>query len=54
MDVREKKLSDVTEEDYVGHEKFESQEEMLKTYKKYYGDKVTLDTVVKIIKFKLI
>ena len=52
--VKEKKLGDINEDDYVGHEKFESKEEMYETYKKYYGDKVNLDTIVKIIKFELI
>ena len=52
--VIEKTLEEVTENDYEGHEKYKSDEEMLKTYKKYYGDKVTLDTPLKIIKFKLI
>lgn len=50
----EKKLGKITEADYDGHEKFKNQKEMLKTYKSYYGDKVTLDTPVKIIKFKLL
>jgi uncharacterized LabA/DUF88 family protein/uncharacterized protein YqfB (UPF0267 family) len=53
VDVREKKLGEVDAEDYVGHEGFSSQDEMLKTYKGYYGDKVNLDTQVKIIKFSL-
>jgi arginine repressor len=39
--------------DYDGHEKFESQKEMLEKYKEYYSDKVTLDTVAKMIKFEL-
>lgn len=52
--VYEKKLSKIEEKDMEGHEKFESREEMLTVYKKYYGDKVDWDTVVKIIKFRLI
>ncbi len=54
LSVREKKLGDITEDDQTGHEPFISQEEMLNTYKKYYGDKVTLDTIVKIIDFKVV
>jgi len=53
-DLKEKKLGEVIKEDYIGHESYENQEEMLNTYKKYYGDKVTLDTIVKIIHFKLL
>jgi len=53
LDIKEKKLVDITEEDSVGHEPFRSKEEMLETYKKYYGDEVTLDTIVKMISFNL-
>jgi hypothetical protein len=53
-DARSKKLGEITEEDFAGHEKFENNEEMIKTYKKYYGDRVSSDTIVKIIEFKLI
>ena len=52
--IKEKKLGEITEEDQVGHEPFRNKDEMIKTYKKYYSDKVESDTVVKIIKFKLI
>ena len=52
-EVKEKKLGDIKEEDYNGHEKFESQKGMLNHYKEYYGDKVTLETLVKIINFDL-
>lgn len=51
--VEEKKLKDVKEEDFVGHEKFESEEKMYETYRKYYGEKVNPDTIVKMIDFKL-
>jgi hypothetical protein len=54
VDVKEKKLGDITEDDQKGHEPFKSHEEMVNTYKKYYGDAVTLDTLVKIINFKII
>lgn len=52
-EVREKPLGKIKESDFDGHEKFESEEEMYETYRKYYGDKVDENTVVKIIKFKL-
>ena len=54
LNVTEKKLGDVTEQDYTGHEKFIDKEDMLKHYKEYYGEKVTLDTLVKIISFRLV
>lgn len=52
--IKEKKLREIKEEDFDGHEKFASKEEMYETYKKYYGDKVTPDVTVKILKFRLI
>jgi hypothetical protein len=51
--VREKRLGDIEDIDFEGHEKYESREEMLKHYKEYYGDKVTMDTAIKMIDFKL-
>lgn len=53
IDLREKKLGEVDELDYYGHEKYESQKDMLNKYKEYYGDKVNLNTLVKIIKFDI-
>lgn len=52
--IYEKKFSEIGEQDFEGHEKFANQEEMLETYKKYYGEKVDWDTSVKIIEFKLL
>jgi len=50
-EVVEKRLGDVTTEDMKGHELFNSDEEMLAKYRSYYGERVTLDTPVKIIYF---
>ena len=50
-EVIEKRLGDVTPEDMKGHELFNSDEEMLVKYRSYYGERVTLDTPVKIISF---
>ena len=50
-EVVEKRLGDVTPEDMKGHEIFNSDEEMLVKYRSYYGERVTLDTPVKIIYF---
>ena len=54
--IREKRLGDITSEDEIndGHERFESDEERLETYRGYYGDRVTSDTVVKLMKFRLL
>ena len=51
--VYEKTLGALEDNDWEGHERFNSEEEMYETYKKYYGDRVNKDTVVKIIQFKL-
>jgi ribonuclease HI len=50
-EVTEKKLGSVSDEDMAGHEAFDSKEQMLNTYKTYYGERVTFDTPVKIIHF---
>jgi hypothetical protein len=52
--IREKKLGKIEEQDFDGHETYESPDEMLKHYKGYYGDRVTLETSIKIIEFKLL
>lgn len=52
--VREKTLGEVTEQDYDGHKRYESAEEMLATFKSYYGDRVSYDASVKIIGFHLV
>lgn len=54
VNMVEKKMSEVTNEDFDGHEKYPSREEMLKTYQGYYGDRVNWDTIIKMIDFKLI
>lgn len=53
-EIKEKKLGEIEDSDYEGHERYASQEEMAEHYKNYYGDKVNLDSVVKIIKFKIL
>lgn len=52
--AREKKMGELEESDFDGHEKFTSEEEMYQTYRGYYGDRVGPDTIVKIIRFKLL
>lgn len=51
--VREKRMADLEERDFDGHEKFDSEEEMYAAYRTYYGDRVGPGTIVKIIRFKL-
>lgn len=53
LSVKEKKLGEIGEADFAGHEIFANRDDMLNTYKGYYGDRVTWDTVVKIIAFRL-
>ena len=53
--VREKKLREIVEADFEeGHEKYKNQEDMLVHYRDYHGDKVDLNSVIKIVKFKLL
>ncbi len=55
ISVREKKLKDVNDSDFTGgHLIFSSHEEMLKHYRDIYGEKVTMDTPIKMISFKLL
>jgi hypothetical protein len=52
--IKETSLGKSTNEDWDGHKKFSSDEEMYKTYCGYYNRPVDKDTPVKIIKFKLL
>lgn len=52
VEIVEKKLGSINPKDMEGQEGFSSQDEMLKIYKGYYGDRVNLDTAVKIIHFE--
>ena len=54
VEVRETTFGELTNEDRDGHEKFLSNEEMYKTYSKYYNQQVSKNSPVKIIKFELI
>lgn len=49
--VQEKKLKDLEEIDFTGHEKYENTDEILRVFREYYGDKVNMDTFVKIVDF---
>ena len=52
-EVKETAFKYLNDNDWDGHEKFSSPEEMYKTYSKYYKTKVTKNTIVKIIKFNI-
>lgn len=52
LEVMEKKLSGVTAEDMKGHRPFSSQDEILETYRGYYGARVKPDDIVKVVRFK--
>lgn len=49
--VIEKRLGEIGNDDYDGHERYASADEMLTHLRRYYGDSVTLKTPVKIIHF---
>ena len=51
--VVEKKFEDLTEEDMVGHEKFNSVDEMYEKYGAYYNTDVGPSTMVKLNWFKV-
>lgn len=46
-----KTLGSLTDQDWIGHERFASEEEMYVTYKMYYGDRVNENSEVKILTF---
>lgn len=52
--IREKSFKEIEDNDFIGHEKFKSYEQMIETYKLYYGDSINDDTIVKMIDFKVI
>ena len=54
INIKEKKLGELKPEDFEGHEKFKDENEMYETYRKYYGDIINSNSIIKIIKFKLI
>ena len=54
ISIKETTFSNLTKKDWEGHEKFDSEKEMYDTYSRYYKQKVTKDTPVKVIKFEII
>jgi len=54
INVKEKRLSEIEESDFEYHKKYENQEEMINGFREFYGDRVNLNTIVKIIEFKIL
>lgn len=54
ISVTEKALQDLGEDDFIGHSPYRSQAEMIAGFRTYYGDLVGVDTMAKIIRFKMI
>lgn len=54
VSVVEKKFNELIDDDKSGHESFESDEEMYRTYGRYYDGTVDPDTTLKIIRFELV
>ncbi len=52
--VVQKRLGDIEDVDFDGHESFASREEVLATYQKYYGSDVSWETPVKILDFDFV
>ena len=52
--IKEKSLDEIQDSDFVDHEKFETPGKMLDSFRFYYGDNVTMDTIVKMVNFKLL
>ena len=55
VSIVERKFKDIGTKDFDGHETYKGEDEMYKVYQGYYKDqKITPETDVKIINFKLI
>lgn len=54
VSAHEKMLKDVEASDFLGDKPFESEEEMYRIYKTYYGEKVNKETIIKIIRFRVL
>jgi len=52
--IVEKRLVAISEEDLYDCEQYETREELLDAYRKYYGMQVTFDTPVKVIRFAML
>ncbi len=49
--VVEKRMGDLTDDDWIGHERYESEEAMYAAYRAYYGPSIGPDTPIKLVWF---
>lgn len=54
INIKTKTLGTLTDADWEGHERFDSEDEMYETYRMYYGPTVDENTEVKLIDFEFI
>jgi ribonuclease HI len=52
-EVTTKRIDDITAEDMVGHQQYDSISDILDSFKKYYGALINNESLVKIIKFHI-
>jgi hypothetical protein len=52
-EVRETILGKLAPEDWDGHEKFQSEDEMYETYSRYYNRPIDTSTPIKVIRFEV-
>ena len=52
VQIKEKCFDQVDDSDFEGHSRYSNSSEMLTEFRKYYGERVTMETMVKIITFK--
>ena len=52
VEVRDATFGTLNPEDFVGHEPFASHEELVQTYKRYYGAEVNDETPITVIQFQ--
>lgn len=53
ISVVEKRISELSEEEKLGHEKYQTDQEMYREFSIYYKQPVGKDTMAKVIRFKL-
>jgi hypothetical protein len=54
LKVIKKPFKDLTDEEKIGHEKYKNDNELFKTFERYYKKPVNKNTVFKIVYFELI
>jgi hypothetical protein len=52
-EVKEKKFGDIVDADFDGHNPYPSRENMLETYRGYYGERVNWSTLIKMLTFEV-